>query len=200
MSTGESSSQGKAHVPSAPTAPRDAELSTVSPDGRPLAEQPKWRRDFPIDWPQDEYVSRRDLVKFMVLTSLAFATGQFWLLGQNLLRPRHEAAPVLPVARVDELPVGGHKVFSYPEKSAPRLLVRTGETSFVAYDQQCTHLLCPVIPRFEEGTLHCPCHHGLFDLATGQPLAGPPPRPLPRVTLEIRDGVVFATGMEERTT
>ena len=34
-----------------------------TPDGLPVEQQPKWRRDFPIDWPQDEYVSRRDLVK-----------------------------------------------------------------------------------------------------------------------------------------
>ena len=40
-----------------------------------MAEQPKWRRDFPIDWAQDEYVSRRELVKFMVLTSAALTVG-----------------------------------------------------------------------------------------------------------------------------
>ena len=39
-------------------------------------EPPKWRRDFPIDSPQDQYVARRDFMKFMVLTSLAFAVGQ----------------------------------------------------------------------------------------------------------------------------
>ncbi|HET6567353.1 MAG TPA: Rieske (2Fe-2S) protein [Rhodothermales bacterium] len=191
---------GEAHTPSAYRTPTDVERPTLPPDGRPLAEQPKWRRDFPIDWPQDEYVSRRDLVKFMVLTSLAFATGQFWLLGQNLLSPRHRNLPRLAIAGVDEVPVGGHKTFEYPEGSAPRLLIRTGETSFVAYDQQCTHLLCPVIPVVAESILHCPCHHGVFDLATGRQISGPPPRPLPRVTLEIRDGTVYATGMEERTT
>ena len=185
--------------------PRDSAPGTgrdsTAPDGRPLAEQPKWRRDFPIDWAQDEYVSRRDLVKFLVLTSGAFAVGQMWIAWQSLRRAG-EAIPATAaaVARVDELPVGGAKTFTYPAGSTPRLLVRTGPRAFVAYDQQCTHLQCPVVPAVADGKLHCPCHNGWFDLATGRPLAGPPRRGLPRVTLEVRGGTVYATGVEEAAT
>ncbi len=174
----------------------DAERQTIPPDGRPLEEQPKWRQDFPIDWAQDEYISHRDLIKFLVLTSAAFVVGQFSIVVKSLFGGREPAPPGVPVARVDELAVGGAKTFNYPQGSAPRLLVRIGEAEFVAYDQQCTHLLCPVVPAFEQGKLHCPCHNGWFDLKTGQPLAGPPRRPLPRVSLEVRDGTVYATGME----
>lgn len=177
--------------------PRDIEQASVAPDGRPLAEQPKWRQDFPIDWAQDEYVSRRDLVKFMVLTSTALAAGQFWIVLKSALRGGEAAARGAAIASVDELAVGGAKTFTYPEGSTPRLLVRTGADAFVAYDQQCTHLLCPVVPAVEQGRLHCPCHNGWFDLQTGQPLAGPPRRALPKVTLEVRDGTVYATGVEE---
>ena len=68
---------------------RDHDRLTVAPDGRPEADQPRWRQDFPIDWPQDEYIARRDFTKFMVLTSFAFAVGQLWILAQNyLLRSR----------------------------------------------------------------------------------------------------------------
>jgi Rieske Fe-S protein len=56
------------------------------------------------------------------------------------------------------------------------------------------------VPRVERGELHCPCHLGTFDLATGRPIAGPPRRPLARITLEVRGGVIYATGVEERTT
>jgi Rieske Fe-S protein len=178
---------------------QDAERVTTPPDGRPLSEQPRWRQDFPIDWEEDEYVSRRDLVKFIVLTSLAFATGQFWLLGKQRFGGGAGQPQPVPIAEAGELPVGGYKMFSYPEGSSPRLLIRTGDESFVAYDQQCTHLLCPVVPNVEEDALHCPCHNGWFDLQTGRPTAGPPRRPLPRITLEIRDGSIYATGIEERT-
>lgn len=190
--------------------PKDLDRSTVPPDGRPLAEQPKWRRDFPIDWPQDDYVSRRDLVKFICLTSVAFVVGQFWIVLKSVFRRPEGAFPALVVAEVDELPIGGAKTFRYPEGSAPRLLVRTGEATFVAYDQQCTHLLCPIVPAERRVTanagaegeleLHCPCHNGWFDLETGQPIAGPPRRPLARVHLEVRGSTVFATGIDEGAT
>ena len=179
--------------------PRETGSDVQAPDGRPADVQPKWRRDFPVDWSQDDYVSRRDLVKFLVLVSGAFAVGQVWIFGESLGRRRSGEFPAAAVARLEELPVGGAKTFHYPEGSTPRLLVRTGDATFVAYDQQCTHLQCPVVPAVESGRLHCPCHNGWFDLATGRPLAGPPRRPLARVTLEVRDGRVWATGIEEPT-
>ena len=52
--------------------------------------QPQWRQDFPIDWPQDHYVARRDFAKFLVLTSVAFAVGQLWIGMQNVWR-KHAA-------------------------------------------------------------------------------------------------------------
>ena len=57
------------------------ERDTISrpPDGRPIDDQPAWRRDFPIDWPQDHDVERRDFVKFLTLTSFAFVAGQLWI-------------------------------------------------------------------------------------------------------------------------
>ena len=180
--------------------PRDLDHGTTPPDGRSIAEQPKWRRDFPIDWAQDEYVSRRELVKFMVLTSAALVAGQFWIVLKSAFGRSPAASVSAPIARVNELAIGSAMTFTYPEGSTPRLLIRTGAASFVAYDQQCTHLLCPVVPAVDLGRLHCPCHNGWFDLATGRPLAGPPQRALPRVLLAVRDGTVYATGVEDATT
>jgi Rieske Fe-S protein len=34
---------------------------------------------------------------------------------------------------------------------------------------------------------------------TGRPTAGPPRRPLPKITLDIRDGTIYATGVELST-
>jgi Rieske Fe-S protein len=178
----------------------DPDQLSVPPDGRPEAAQPRWRRDFPIDWPQDEYISRRDFTRFMVLTSLAFTVGQFWILLQNYWRQARGEPPLHEIGPVDALPVGGSQLFHYPEATDKCILIRTGENEFVAYDQQCTHLLCPVIPEPEHGTLHCPCHEGIFDLHSGRPLAGPPRRPLPRITLEIRNGQIYATGREVSAT
>jgi arsenite oxidase small subunit len=54
------------------------------------------------------------------------------------------------------------------------------------------------VPEPEKKRFLCPCHNGSFDLETGKPLAGPPRRPLPRILLEIRDGALYATGVETR--
>jgi Rieske Fe-S protein len=184
-------------IPRGSQNPADTERDTIPPDGRPQGSQPRWRKDFPIDWAQDEYVSRRDFVKFTVLTSAAFVVGQFWIVAKGLFRRDDAGFEPTAIARVDAIPVGGAKVFTYPEDSTPRLLVRTGERAFVAYDQQCTHLLCPIVPLVATGRLHCPCHNGWFDLHTGEPLAGPPRRALPRVLVEVRGDTVYATGVVE---
>jgi nitrite reductase/ring-hydroxylating ferredoxin subunit len=178
---------------------RDAEEITIPPDGRPMDRQPAWRTDFPIDWPQDHYVERRDFMKFMVLTSLAFTAGQFWIAAQNWRRRRRGQPEIRRVAAIDDLPVGGALTFGYPGPQDDCVLVRTGENSVVAYGQKCTHLSCAVLPRAEEGVLRCPCHEGYFDLGSGRPVAGPPRRPLPRVRLEVRGRQVYASGVEERT-
>jgi Rieske Fe-S protein len=177
----------------------DREQITIAPDGAPPDMQPAWRQDFPIDWPQDLYVERRDFMKFMVLTSAAFTMGQLWIGVQNWYRKRTAQPPVQRIASVDEVAVGGSIGFTYPNEFEPCLLVRLTTSEFVAFGQKCTHLSCAVIPRPTDGTFHCPCHEGRFDLRTGVPTAGPPRRPLTRIVLELRGQDIFAVGVEERT-
>jgi Rieske Fe-S protein len=175
------------------------EQITIPPDGRPPADQPQWRQDFPIDWPQDQYVARREFSKFMVLTSFAFVVGQLWIGVQNAVRRRTGRPPVQKVAALSDVPVGGAVTFSYPTEHDACLLIRPEPGVLVAYSQSCTHLSCAVVPDVEEGCIHCPCHEGCFNLHTGRPIAGPPRRPLPRIPVEVRQGVVYATGVERST-
>jgi len=178
--------------------PGDEQI-TIAPDFRPAEQQPVWRQDFPIDWPQDHYVERRDFIKFLVLTSFAMTVGQFWIAAQNWIRKRRGLSEIRRIASLDGLAVGETLVFSYPGEHDPCVLVRLGEAELVAYSQKCTHLSCAVIPRPDRGDLLCPCHEGHFDLRTGRPTAGPPPRPLPRIQLVVRGRDIYATGVELRT-
>ena len=182
----------------APTLER--EQITIAPDFAPLDAQPAWRQDFPVDWPQELYVERRDFLKFMVLTSAALVVGQLWIGVQNWWRKRSGDALIQRIASIDDLAVGGAVVFTYPDEHAPCLLVRLTTREFVAFGQKCTHLSCAVIPRPSEGSFYCPCHEGRFDLRTGVPTAGPPQRPLTRIVLDIRGRDIYAIGVEERTT
>jgi Rieske Fe-S protein len=176
--------------------PADLEQTTIPPDGRPLDEQPEWRRDFPIDWPEDHYVARRDFTKFMVLTSFAFVVGQAWIAAQNILRLRRGEPPMRRIAQLDQLATGQSLVFDYPAEHDSCILVRTGANNFVAFSQKCTHLSCAVVPEPDKQRFFCPCHNGSFDLETGRPVAGPPRRPLPRIKLEIINGAIYASGIE----
>ena len=178
---------------------RDPEQVTIAPDARPMEQQPAWRGDFPIDWPQDQYVERREFMKFMVLTSLALTVGQFWIGAQNWWRRRRGVPEIARIAALDRLAVGGVVTFAYPGPQDDCVLIRTREDALVAYSQKCTHLSCAVRPRLEEDIIHCPCHEGYFDLRSGRPIAGPPRRPLDLVRLQVRGNDIYATGIEERT-
>ena len=170
---------------------------TAAPDGRPMAEQPAWRRDFPIDLPQEQYVGRRDFTRFMMMTSVACGVGQVVLGVVNWLGRRRGPAAVQEIGNVADMAVGGVRPFHYPDAGGPCLLLRPDAQTFLAFSQKCTHLGCAVTPDAGGKRLLCPCHKGVFDAATGRPLAGPPRRPLPRVVLEDRDGVLYAVGVEE---
>jgi nitrite reductase/ring-hydroxylating ferredoxin subunit len=174
----------------------DPELHTIPPDRGDMADQPKWRRDFPIDSAQDAYVARRDFTKFLGLTSLAFVVGQFWIAVRNVWSKRRGSLPVLEIARVDEIPVNSYRAFTYPTSTDPAILVRLGKEELLAYSSECTHLQCPVLPDLGKGRFHCPCHAGYFDMRTGRPLAGPPRRPLERITLKIENSIIYAIGTE----
>jgi Rieske Fe-S protein len=178
--------------------PFDGEQPRAYPDGRPLPAQPHWRQDFPTDVPEDDHVARREFVKFLVLTSGAFVAGQGWIAVASAWRQKGPF-PRLRVATVSELEARGVVEFRYPDEHEPCLALYLGPGRYVAYGQKCSHLSCAVIPHLDVGELHCPCHNGRFECAGGRPVAGPPRRPLPLVTLEVSDGQVFATGFEPRT-
>lgn len=178
---------------------RDPEDVTVGPDHRPLDEQPRWRQDFATDWPEDNFVARRDFGKFLVLISGAFVAGQAWVAANSLLRKKRPAPARQRIAALSALPPGTATMFAYPTQHDPCLLIRTRDGKLLAYSQKCTHLSCAVVPKIDEGILHCPCHEGVFDLATGRNIAGPPPRPLPVIELEVSGDEIFAIGVTERT-
>src|SRR5574339_474804 len=97
---------------------------TIAPDFAPADAQPAWRQDFPIDWPQDLYVERRDFLKFMVLTSAAFTAGQLWIGVQNWYRRLSGRPPRQRIASADDVPVGASVGFTYPDEHERCLLLR----------------------------------------------------------------------------
>ena len=159
-------------------------------------EKTEWREQFPVDWADDEYRSRRDFTRLLGLTSLAFVVGHLWIIARNFTRKVKDQPLQLAISSVADVPVGGSKFFLYPSKNDPCVLVRLAEDKWVAFAQKCTHLSCPVIPQPQQGRFFCPCHEGVFNITTGVPISGPPRRPLIRVIVTVLNGQVYATGVE----
>jgi cytochrome b6-f complex iron-sulfur subunit len=61
--------------------------------------------------------------------------------------------------------------------SDPVIIVRAADDDYRAFAATCTHLDCIVGYQKEHSRLWCNCHGGAYDL-TGRNIAGPPPRPL----------------------
>jgi len=158
---------------------------------------PLWREEFSVFEADERYVNRRQLTKFLTLTSLAMFAGNLWILLKSWLRAG-VSYPIRAVARAGEIPVGGVKLFEYPGPEEQCLLVRTSEESYVAYSQKCTHLSCAVYYSAPDRRLECPCHRGYFSIEDGSVLQGPPTRPLARVVLERRGPELVAIRIEER--
>jgi len=150
----------------------------------------EWRQEFPYPWDEDEIVTRRDTLRFLLAGSgaLFLATGVLAILG-NL--PSSPKIQTVPIAKVGELAENQWKVFNFPDQYAQGILINLPQKGLVAYSDVCTHLSCAVLYQ-KDGKLHCPCHDGLFDAATGNVLAGPPTRPLPLIQLAIHNGTIYA--------
>jgi menaquinol-cytochrome c reductase iron-sulfur subunit len=65
-------------------------------------------------------------------------------------------------------------------------LRRHGREEFIAYSLNCTHLGCPVRWVEKADLFMCPCHGGVY-YDDGRVAAGPPPRPLSRYPVRIRN-------------
>lgn len=90
------------------------------------------------------------------------------------------------LARLNQVPPGGGIVVA---KEAV-VLTRTASGDVHAFSAVCTHQGCTV-DRVSGGTIQCPCHGSRFDADTGAVRAGPAPRPLPPVTVQVKDGGIY---------
>ena len=76
----------------------------------------------------------------------------------------------------------------------PGIVIRTPDGELRAFDGMCTHLDCIVQYRGDISRIWCACHNGHYDLA-GTNIQGPPPRPLPRYTVNVQnDQIIVSRG------
>ena len=131
-------------------------------------------------------VTRRKVLKGLFgllgvigLGNMVYGLYRFWAPGAG----GHAAVEIA----IGEIPEGSTLPFQYG--GAPGILFRAEDGSFKALSLVCTHLACTVSWNPEKREFHCPCHEGFFD-AEGKVASGPPPAPLERWKVEIREDKV----------
>src|SRR6476646_4787683 len=81
----------------------------------------RWRDDFPVKWDSDNYVTRREMVKFLALGSLTIAGANAVVAGLPHIVKAAEMRR-MKVGEISSIPVLGSKLFSYPTKADPCIL------------------------------------------------------------------------------
>ncbi|RJL36146.1 Rieske (2Fe-2S) protein [Bailinhaonella thermotolerans] len=87
------------------------------------------------------------------------------------------------LARAEEIPVGGGKVF----QAEKVVVTQPAAGDFKAFSAVCTHRGCTV-GSVEGGTINCPCHGSKYKIADGSVAGGPAPDPLPEKRITVQDG------------
>ncbi|MDQ6661143.1 MAG: ubiquinol-cytochrome c reductase iron-sulfur subunit [Chloroflexota bacterium] len=151
----------------------------------------RWQAEFPYHWDADDQVSRRELLRFTVMASGALFAATAGIAALSYLKPLHSVRKQA-IAQATDLPPGGVHYFQYPTSEDEAILLHLPDGRFVAYSGRCTHLSCAVYYEQKGGKLLCPCHEGVFDPQTGEPIAGPPQRALPKITLSQEGTTVYA--------
>ncbi|SFB07998.1 MULTISPECIES: Rieske (2Fe-2S) protein [unclassified Bacillus (in: firmicutes)] len=148
-----------------------------------------------IDRNNERKLDRRGFMKTLVGAAGVFAVSSLpWgaMAAKELAGLGEKEYPHKKIADVNAVGIGDAVDFAFPGEHDSAILIRISDEKYVAYQNACTHLRCPVFWVKEDGEMVCPCHHGKFDVATGEPTAGPPRRPLPEIQVKVENGSIYA--------
>jgi arsenite oxidase small subunit len=153
-----------------------------------------------IDGEQTPGISRRSL-----LTAGA-AGGVAAVSVAGTADAKARSYPRLRVISLEKLKVNRAHTFDYPLKGDTSVLIDMGrrvpggvgpKRSIVAYSALCQHMGCPVAYRRKSREIFCPCHQSRYDPERlGSIIQGLATRPLPKIRLHVRNGAVFAIGVD----
>ena len=142
--------------------------------------------------------SRRDFIKKALYGVLVLLGFGFLVPAVKIIAPvksHDKELTYFPLLAEEEIPRVGVKKAELTfavlgkERKARVFIVSSPEGPDV-FSATCSHLGCLVSYHKEKREFVCPCHGGKYDL-TGRNISGPPPAPLTRFPLKIRDGMLF---------
>lgn len=95
-----------------------------------------------------------------------------------------ENLPARGIRRVD------FEYMSEERSMLQRIFLSMSDKGPIAFSSVCTHLGCLINWDNNKKEFLCPCHGGRYNM-NGDVIAGPPPKALTRLPLDIKDGKVY---------
>ena len=158
---------------------------------------PAWKADFPIKKREAAYVSRKEFIKLITFFSGTLAFVNVAIPTFNFFRKKNTLGEHF-VAMKGDLEVGGMMTFYIKEDHRnPYMLIRMEENKWKVFEQKCTHLSCAVLYNHADHVIECPCHHGFFNPEDGSVIQGPPPRPLPQLTVFLKGEEIYVRDFDQ---
>lgn len=144
----------------------------------------------PVD-PAPAATSRRSFLDLLVGVGTAIVGVALAIPALAYLWPAAKggAASSVEVEGAADMQPGQSKMVQAGGK--PVVVVR-GRSGFRAFSAVCTHLGCLVKWDAGDQEFKCPCHAAVFD-ENGAVVSGPPPAPLPELTVKEVGGQVYVT-------
>jgi cytochrome b6-f complex iron-sulfur subunit len=140
-----------------------------------------------------EKKDRRDFLKFFLSTGLTgFAAITIYPVLSFLNPPKQTEVEVnsVVVGKVVDFKPGDSKIIRFGNK--PVIIIRMDDNNFRALSATCTHLDCTVQYKKDEKIIWCACHNGKYDLF-GKNVSGPPPRPLDKFSVIIKNDEIIVS-------
>src|SRR5688572_9185297 len=123
----------------------------------------RYQAEFPYERDEESEVTRREFCNFLFLTSSALFLGSAGFASKLAYNSTIETTfTPSKIEGAETMQIGTALNFRYPGENDTAILIRAANGEFYAYEQQCTHLTCPVYYSKSSDQLECPCHEGGF--------------------------------------
>lgn len=153
------------------------------------------KKNFESLMQEDGAISRRNVIQAgLGLAGLGYLIGLGYPVYRYLASPVEKAKEMSLVTEVtlegaEQLPLGSAMMFKFG--ASPSILLHHKDNSWTAFSAVCTHLGCTVQFEPQNERIFCACHGGSYDIHTGEPTGGPPPKGLKPYQVEVLDGKII---------
>jgi len=140
---------------------------------------------------QPKKSKRRDFLNVLLGTGfIAWLGALLFPVFKYLEPPTVEEVKVsnVKIGAVDDMEKDSGKIIKFGNK--PVIVIRKANGDYIVFSAVCTHLDCIVQYRKDYEQIYCACHNGRYDL-NGRVASGPPPAPLQKYSVTIKDSEVI---------